>query len=374
MRRIRAAVVGTGFMGSVHARSITAAGGELVAAVGSTPEKAQRAADLLGAARGVGTVSQALAEGVDVLHVCTPNVTHSEISRPALEAGVAVVCEKPLATDVATAEALSVLAQRSGVVATVPFVYRYYASVREARNRLRGPGHPSPWLLHGSYLQDWMADAATTNWRVDPTAGGASRAFGDIGVHWCDLAEFVTGQRLTRVCARFGRSAATRPGPYGKSVPVTTEDGAVVSFETDTGAIGSVVVSQATAGRKNALSFSFDGPDASYGFCQETPESLWVGGRDFNQIVLRDPARAKAPAGRSAVLPSGHPQGYYECFADFVADTYAAIRGEHVEGLPTFADGLRAARITEAVVTSAASGSWVDIATVSVPNETRSAL
>jgi predicted dehydrogenase len=362
MHRVRAAIVGTGFMGAVHARSVIAAGGELVAVMGSTPQKGQRAAAALGAARAAASVDEVLGAGIDVLHVCTPNTSHAAYSRAALTAGIAVVCEKPLATDVATAAELTALAARRGLVATVPFVYRYYASVREARNRLRAPGHRPPWLLHGSYLQDWLADGTATNWRVDPATGGATRAFGDIGVHWCDLAEFVTGQRITRVSARFGRATETRPDATGAPVAVATEDGAVVSFETDTGGIGSVVVSQATAGRKNALSFSFDGPDASYAFCQETPETLWIGGRDANQIVLRDPARPGAPVGRSATLPTGHPQGYYECFADFVADTYAAVRGEPTEGLPTFADGLRAARITEAVVASAQEQAWVDVA------------
>ena len=361
MRKVRAAVVGTGFMGSVHARSITVAGGELVAMMGSTPDKGRRAAVEFGADHGVASVTEAIAEGIDVLHVCTPNETHAEFSSAAIEAGIAVVCEKPLATDVGMANELTALAARCGVTATVPFVYRYYASVREARARLRTPGHRPPWLLHGGYLQDWLADPNSTNWRVDPTVGGATRAFGDIGVHWCDLAEFVTGQRITEVQARFGRATDFRPGDAGEPVPVLTEDGAVVSFQTDTGALGSVVISQASAGRKNALSFSFDGPDVSYTFCQETPESLWVGGRHTNQVVLRDPARPGAPTGRTAALPAGHPQGYYECFADFVADTYASIRGTRPDGLPTFADGLRAAQITDAVVRSAGTGTWVSV-------------
>jgi predicted dehydrogenase len=296
------------------------------------------------------------------VHVCTPNATHEKFCREAIDAGAAVVCEKPLATNKSTARELAGLAAEAGVAATVPFVYRYYASVREARSRIAAPEHRPPWLIHGSYLQDWLADSTATNWRVDPVAGGATRAFGDIGVHWCDLAEFVTGQRIVRVLSTFARAVDERPmGADGTTRPVETEDGAVVMFRTDAGSIGSVVVSQATAGRKNALSFSIDGPEASYAFSQETPESLWIGGRDGNQILLRDPARDGAPVGRAASLPAGHPQGYYECFADFVADTYAAIEGKSVIGLPTFADGLRAAEVADAVVTSSRSGAWVDV-------------
>ncbi|GAA2866045.1 Gfo/Idh/MocA family oxidoreductase [Pseudonocardia halophobica] len=361
MERVRAAIVGTGFMGQVHARSVRTVGAELVAVVGSTPEKGRRAAATLGAERAAGTVEEALATGVDVLHVCTPNVAHAAAVRAAAAEGVAVVCEKPLAVDAATAAELVRLVTDAGLVATVPFVYRYYAAVREARARIQEPGHRPPWLLHGSYLQDWLADPEAGNWRVDPGIGGTTRAFGDIGVHWCDLAEFVTGQRIVRVQARFARMTDRRPDATGAPVPVATEDAAVLLFETDAGAVGSAVISQATAGRKNALTFSFDGPDASYAFDQENPETLWIGGRDGNRILHRDPARPGAPTGRSATLPAGHPQGYYECFADFVADTYAALRGEQADGLPTFADGLRAARITEAVVESTRTRAWVTV-------------
>ncbi|MFZ3599187.1 Gfo/Idh/MocA family protein [Streptomyces sp. BH104] len=363
MRTVRAAVVGTGFMGAVHSHSIVAAGGDLVAVVGSTPAKGRAAAEEFGARSGVGTLEEALSEGVDVVHICTPNATHAGLALAAMKAGCSVVCEKPLATDAATAARLTALAERDGLVATVPFVYRYYASVREARARIQAPGAAAPWLLHGSYLQDWLADPNGTNWRVDAQLGGPSRAFADIGVHWCDLAEYVTGQRIVRLHAHLGRSAQTRPGPDGTPTPVTTEDGAAVTFTTDTGALGSVVVSQASPGRKNALSFSFDGPDAGYAFQQETPETLWIGGRDTNTTVARDPGRPGSPAPIRSTLPAGHPQGYYECFADFVADTYAAVRGEPAEGLPRFADGLRAARITEAVLASAASGDWADVPT-----------
>lgn len=347
-------------MGEVHARSAAIAGAELVGVVGSSPAKGQQAAVRLGT-RGFDSIEDVLRHGVDVIHVCTPNATHADLARIALKAGAAVVCEKPLATDATTARELTELAAGQGLVATVPFVYRYYASVREARTRLSQPGHRPPWLIHGSYLQDWLADDAATNWRVDPAAGGATRAFGDIGVHWCDLAEFITGQRIVRLSARFARSVAERPVAGGAAGQVQTEDGAVVMLETDSSAIGSVVVSQASAGYKNALSFSFDGPDASYAFNQQTPESLWIGGRDHNQVLLRDPARATSPVGRTSTLPPGHPQGYYECFADFVADTYAAVAGEDVPGLPTFADGLRAAEIAQAVVSSVRTGQWAEV-------------
>jgi predicted dehydrogenase len=233
------------------------------------------------------------------------------------------------------------------VVAAVPFVYRFYPTVRDARARIRrgdaGPLH----LLHGSYLQDWLSRPEDDNWRVDPGLGGASRAFGDIGVHWCDLVEFVTGHRITRLSALL-LTAYPRGG---------TEDGATVMFGTDQGAVGSVVISQVSPGRKNRLWFSLDGAHASYQFDQELPDALWIGGREQNAVV----PRAAATQTPYDVVPVGHPQGYQDCFTAFVADVYTATAGGMPDGLPTFADGLRAAVLTAAVLDSAASGRWVEV-------------
>jgi predicted dehydrogenase len=238
------------------------------------------------------------------------------------------------------------------VLAAVPFVYRFYPAVREARARIAA-GEAGPlWLLHGTYLQDWLAAADATNWRVDPALGGGSRAFGDIGVHWCDLMEFTTGHRIVRLAARVGTAYEGRGG---------TEDGAVVVFETDQGASGSVVVSQVSPGRKNRLWFSFDGQAASYCFDQEQPDSLWVGATAVNRVVMRGPDTFSDAAAAYARLPAGHPQGYQDAFNAFVSDVYAAIAGQKPEGLPTFSDGLRAAVLTQAVVTAAAEQSWVEV-------------
>ncbi|MFJ4623749.1 Gfo/Idh/MocA family protein [Streptomyces sp. NPDC088812] len=349
---VRAAIVGTGFMGAVHARAVGAAGGQVRLVAGSSADRAKALAASVPGAEPV-DFERVLDSDVDVVHLCTPNHLHHPMARRVLEAGKHVVCEKPLAVSVEQAADLAGLAAGSGAVATVPFVYRFYSSVRLARSRLAADAR-APWLLHGTYLQDWLADPAADNWRVDADLGGASRAFGDIGVHWCDLMEFVTGQRITALQATLGTAHPVRGGRR-----TTTEDGGVVTFRTDAGAIGSLVVSQASAGAKNRLTFSFDGPDASYAFDQEDPERLRIGGRAENRVLLRDPAR---PHERPGALPAGHPQGYHECFADFVADTYAAVRGDAPDGLPTFADGLRAARVTDAVMRSAAAGStWTEI-------------
>jgi predicted dehydrogenase len=142
---------------------------------------------------------------------------------------------------------------------------------------------------------------------------------------------------------------------------VSTEDAATIIFETDQGAMGSLVASQVTPGRKNRLWFSLDGANTSMAFDQELPETLWIGSRDSTTLVQRGSADLSADAQRLSVLPAGHPQGYQDCFNGFVADVYASITGETPEGLPSFEDGLRASRLTEAVLESAKTRSWVHV-------------
>ena len=359
----------------MHARSALLAGGRLVGVAASTPERSEQSAAALGAERGYDSGEALIeADDVDVVHICTPNHLHAPLAAAALAARKHVVCEKPLAMDAGEAQSLVEAAAGADAQSAVPFVYRYYPTVREARARVRH-GHTGPVrLIHGTYLQDWLLRPEDDNWRVDGRFGGASRAFADIGSHWCDLAEFVSGQRLTRVSARFitavaerersnGRAAFERPsGDASETRSVETEDAAVVQFETDAGAIGSAVISQISAGRKNRLWLEIDGAEESLAFSQEEPESLWCGRREATTIIKRDPAFLSPDAARLATLPAGHPQGYADCFDGFVADVYAAIHsGEPADGLPGFADGLRAARITDAVLASAREGRWIDV-------------
>jgi predicted dehydrogenase len=351
---LRSGIIGAGFIGGVHAYAVRSAGGHLTRVADATLEAATTAAIALGADAPSASAEELInSPDVDVVHICTPNSTHAALAQLAVDSGKAVICEKPLATTAADARALAEGAARAGVVTAVPFVYRFHPNIREIRQRIVSGDAGHVWLVHGSYLQDWLSRSVDTNWRVDPTTGGVSRAFGDIGVHWCDLMEFTTGQRIVRLAARLGKAFDTRPG---------TEDGAVIIFETDTGASGSLVVSQVSPGRKNRLWFSFDGTHASYSFDQETPDLLWVGGRDESRLLMRDPVQEHIEAQRLSRLPAGHPQGYQDAFSAFVSDVYAAVRGQRPSGLPSFDDGLRAAQITEAVVASAAADTWIDVA------------
>ena len=371
-RPLRAGVIGAGFIGRVHARAARAAGARLAGVVASSPERSAEVSRELGVDAVYATAGELIAsEEIDVVHVCAPNDLHLSLTEAALRAGKHVVCEKPIAFDPGGAAELVRAAEAADRLATVPFAYRYYPIVREARARVRSGGIGTARLVHGTYLQDWLLGAEDDNWRVDAARGGPSRAFADIGAHWCDLVEFVTGQRLAALTARTmialperrrgGSHSFAQGGGDASSRRVDTEDVATLLFETDGGALGSLVVSQVSAGRKNRLWFEISGTDQAVVFDQENPDALWVGSRDRTVSIPRDHATLAPEAAAYVTLPGGHPQGFETCFDAFVADTYAAIGGESPDGLPMLEDGLRATRITEAVLRSADSRQWVEV-------------
>jgi predicted dehydrogenase len=336
----------------------------------SDSERTEQLASRWGA-RGYRDFDELLADPeLDVVHICSPNATHAPYAIAAMRAGKHVVCEKPIATSVDDGAAMLQTAHETGVVATVPFVYRFHPIVREIRERRLRGDFGAWYTLHGHYLQDWMLPPAAGNWRVSAKSGGVSRAFGDIGSHWCDLVEFVSGERFHSLTAAMSIAIPMRPIASAESptvavadtamAEVTTEDTAIVTFRTESGILGNVVVSQVAGGRRNRLWFEFDGANGSAVFNQEEPETAWLGNRDGATVIARGVGTAAADSTRLTYLPGGHAQGYQDCFNAFVTDTYAAIHGECPAGLPTFEDGLRAARVVQAVIESATTQQWVE--------------
>ena len=356
--RLRVAIVGGGFMAEVHSRAVRAAPADLAGIVSSTPERSAAAAERLGIGRSYGSLDELLADDtIDVVHVTTPNALHADQAVAVLASGKDVVCEKPIATSIPDAERMVAAAQ--GRTATVPFVYRFHPLVREARARFASGEAGRVLSVNASYLQDWLLGSGDDNWRVDAEQGGRSRAFADIGSHLVDLVEFVSGDRVSRVVATKRTVFAERAAHAG----ITTEDAVAVVIETRSGALGTLLVSQVAPGRKNRLWLEIAGSAESVAFDQEQPETLWIGRRKGSLTIPRDADQLSEDAARLCVLPSGHPQGYQDAFNAFVADSYAAVAGENPDGLPRFADGLRAVRVTEAVIDSAESGTWIEMGT-----------
>lgn len=374
--RRRVAILGVGMIGEVHRRAALLAGAEIAGVLASTPERSAAVATAWGVEHAYGSIDDVLASDVELAHICTPNSSHVPYATALMEAGKHVLCEKPLGVGLADARRAVEVAERTGMVNTMPFAYRFHPMVRELRARVQSAEFGAVNLMHGSYLQDWLLNPLATSWRVDPAAGGPSRAFGDIGSHWCDLIEWVTGDRIAELVSTTSITVKQRPAATAASfsavesdaplIDVTTEDSALILFRTVKDVAGSAVISQLSAGRKNRLWIEVDGMQQSAVFDQELPEQLWIGEDAATHLLVRDPNQGSTEQRRLATLPAGHPQGYAQCFEAYVADSYAAVdayegRGEVPDGLPTFADGARAAAICDAMLRSAVSRTWVAV-------------
>jgi predicted dehydrogenase len=370
------AILGAGMIGEVHRRAALLAGAEVLGVMASSAERSREVAQSWGVEQAYGSIDAVAESKAEIVHICTPNASHVPYAVALMEAGKHVLCEKPLGVSLEDAEHAAKVAQVTGVVNTIPFAYRFHPMAREMRARVQSEDFGAVNLMHGSYLQDWLLNPKATSWRVDPKAGGSSRAFGDIGSHWCDLVEWVTGDRIARLVATTSITIKQRPAATAATfsaaesdaplVDVETEDSALILFRTTNDIAGSAVISQLSAGRKNRLWVEVDGMHQSAVFDQELSEQLWIGMEAGAQLLVRDPTQGSAEQRRLSTLPAGHAQGYAQCFESYVADSYAAVEahdgnGQVPEGLPTFADGGRAARICDAMLRSAARGEWVRV-------------
>ena len=386
--RLRAAIVGAGFIGPQHIDAVRRSGyADVVMIVVRDPDRGRATARSLGVPHAVTDIDAVLNDpSIDVVHICTPNHTHVDLAGAVMEAGKHVVVEKPIAIDRVGATTLLAIAQRTRRHAAVALTYRGYPMVRRARELVNSGRLGRLRLVHGGYLQDWLSDASDYNWRLDSAAGGVSRAFADIGTHWFDTVEFVAGARVTSVMADLAtlvpvrhrplRSAAAFSAGSGatEAVRIDTEDAATVLMRFDDGARGAVIVSQVSPGHKNDLTVHLSGSEWSLGWAQEEPERLWLGARDESTLLTRAPSVDGCPVGVPA-LPAGHPEGWAEALRDLLRPFYAAIAAGDPppDGAdapyPTLADGARGVALIEAVVESSRGGRWVDIEPIGAPRE-----
>lgn len=386
--RLRAAIVGAGFVGPQHVDAVRRGGyGDVVVLVDRDPDRGPVTAQSLGVPRAVADVDAVLGDpAIDVVHICTPNRTHVDLARAVMEAGKHVVVEKPIAIDRAGAATLLEVARRTGRHAAVALTYRGYPMVRHARELVRSGRLGRLRLVHGGYLQDWLSDPSDYNWRLDAAAGGVSRAFADIGTHWFDTVEFIAGARAQAVMADLAtlvpiRQRPVRSGPAfsagsgaTEAVAIDTEDAATVLVRFEDGARGSMIVSQVSPGHKNDLTVELSGSEQSLTWAQEQPERLWLGSRRESIMLSRAPSGDGWPVGVPS-LPAGHPEGWGEALRDLLRPFYAAIAaGERPPDdadapYPTLADGARGVALIEAVVESSRVGRWVDVRPIESPRE-----
>ena len=376
---IGAAVIGTGFIGTVHVEALRRIGVTVHGVLGSTPDRGAVRAQALGVPLAYRSLEALLDDDrVQVVHVTSPNNLHVAQTRQLLEAGKHVVCEKPLAMTAIESAALVELAARTGLVNATNFNIRYYPLNQHARDAVAAGEVGDVRLVTGRYFQDWLLLETDWNWRLQPDQGGALRAVGDIGSHWLDLMTFVTGQRIVAVMADLATFIETRREPTGPvetfstdrsaetvERAIATEDAATILLRFANGARGAVSISQISPGRKNSLQYEIDGSVAAIAWDSEQPDQLWIGHRErANEILLKNPA-LMGPSGRAAtVLPAGHVEGFFDTFAAHFRAVYADVVAGAISsrpGYPTFADGHDEMLVGEAIAQSAREGRWVDV-------------
>jgi predicted dehydrogenase len=386
LAEINVGVVGTGFMGVAHTEALRRLGVNVIGVVGSTPQRAQAKADAANLPRVFASLDALLAEpSLHAVHITSPNDSHFEQSMAVLRAGKHVICEKPLAMNAEQTALLLAAAQSSGLVHSVCFNQRYYPLVHQAQAMVASGELGVPRLISGGYLQDWLLLDTDWNWRLVAAKAGELRAVADIGSHWFDNVQFITGARITEVFADLHTFVPTRNHPIGEvetfsahsvgeveriEEAVASDDAAGLLLRFDNGARGVCTLSQVSAGRKNAMHWEVDCSQSTVAWNQESPEELWVGHRGrSNEIVKRDPGLMYPSAAGIAAYPAGHVEGYPDTFRGLFATIYADIVNHRVTGAasvhpnyPTFADGHDAVLVCEAVARSAATGTWATVA------------
>jgi predicted dehydrogenase len=384
MGDIKAALVGAGFIGPVHAEALARLGVEVKGILDITPEKSRSAAKALGLKTAYNSYDEVLKDGeVSCVHIASPNKLHFGHVKAALDAGKNVVCEKPLAmTSGETLDLVRESAKRLRQVAAVNYNIRFYPLNLEAKARIAAGELGEIFHVRGSYVQDWLMYPDDFNWRVLAEEGGATRAIGDIGTHWLDLVLFLTGLKVDSVMADLKIVHPVRRRPTGdvetfkdkeKSqaetgrmpVDITTEDYGSVLLKFRSGARGVLTVSQVTAGRKNRLEYEIAGSKGSLHWVSEAPNTMWFGSREkANSVLMRDPALLGKEAAPYANFPGGHNEGFPDTFKQAFRAIYADIRAGGPGKAPlyaTFEDGHRELLLCEAILESNRKSSWVTV-------------
>ena len=378
-------IVGAGFVGPHHVDAVRRLGYvDVIAVAGSSQASAEKKAEVIGAKKAYGSYQALLDDpDVQVVHNATPNYLHFPVNAAAIAKGKHVISDKPLAMTAAEAKTLLDQANKAGVVHAVTFNYRGNPLVQQARNTIARGDIGKPNFLVGQYLQDWLLKDTDYSWRLEPDKGGASSALGDIGSHWCDLAQHMSGLRITHVLGDITTVIPKRKKPLGsreafaaadanqtvEEVDIKVEDLASVLLRFDNGAKGAFSVGQVCAGHKNDLEIEICGSKSSLKWRQEHQNELLIGHRDRpNEILQKDPSLIDSGAGRYAHLPGGHQEAWADAFANVMRDIYGFIAegkkpsDPHPPAFATFEDGYRANCIVEAILHSASKGSaWTRV-------------
>ncbi|QOY89060.1 Gfo/Idh/MocA family protein [Paludibaculum fermentans] len=378
MSKLKVAVIGAGFMGKTHVENLRRLGFVEVAAVaGITQEEADRFAAAHYIPRATGNYQELLADPEIVgVHVCTPNALHAPVAKDALAAGKHVLCEKPLAMSAKEAKEMLDLAEKKKLCHATNHNLRYYPAVQQARAMIANGDLGEIRIVQGTYSQDWLLYDTDFNWRILRKHNGPLRTMGDIGSHWMDMIQHVTGLSITAICADLKIIHKTRKQPKvaietfaGKTltpedyneVKIDTEDFGMAMLHLGENCRGAYTVSQVSAGCKNRFEWLIAGSKASISWNQEKPDELWIGERNEpNRLLLKDGSLYYPKAASYADYPGGHSEGYDDAHKQLYKRFWSRVmdRSLPIE-YPTFADGLRGMQLLEAVIESNKKKAWV---------------
>jgi predicted dehydrogenase len=347
--------------------------------LGSSPERTREACQALSLDHAYGSLDElAKDKSVDVVHVCTPNNVHFEQTKALMEAGKHVMCEKPLAMDTQQSAAMIELARRHDRVGGVAHNLRYFPLCQQARAMVQGGLIGEPRLVHGGFLQDWLLYPSDWNWRLESKLGGEMRVVSDIGTHWLDLTTWITGRKVSELCADLATVVPVRQRPRGRvetfqkrgdaafdEIKITNDDYASVLLHFEGSLRGVMTVSQVSAGRKCQLWFEVDGAEGSLAWNAESPNVLWIGRRnEANQSMIKDPSLMSPEARGYAAYPGGHAEGYPDTFAQLFKDFYAYIGTGDFKAprtFPTFETGHEELILCDTIAASARERRWVQV-------------
>lgn len=378
MRRIRTAVLGTGFMGKVHTEAIRRLGNVDVVGLAASSSRDTAALAESYCISNVTTDWKKLIadESIEAVHICTPNALHHPMALAALQAGKHVLSEKPLAMSSREAADMLALAKKKKLVHATNHNLRYYPMVQHVRQMVKNGELGDILVVQGTYSQDWLLYDTDFNWRITKKANGPSRVVGDIGSHWMDMIQHLTGLKITALCANTAIVHKTRKKPKAsietfagkllspedyEEVKIDTEDFAAVLVELGPRCRGAYTVSQVSAGNKNRFQFEIYGTKCGVSWNQERPDELWIGHRNSpNQIIVKDPSLMAPGAQGFADLPGGHSEGYDDSHKQLFKRFYAKIADPSTPvDYPTFEDGVRGMTLIEKVLESAKKRAWI---------------
>ena len=382
MKSIKVGLVGTGYIGLVHLEMLRRiVGVEVLAVADTNPELAAPAAERLGISRVYAGAEDLIADPeIDVVHNCAPNNVHFEINRRAILAGKEVLSEKPLSLNAKESAELVALAKKHNTLTAINFCYRYYPVVQEAAARARRGDLGEVRAFVGHFLQDWLFFETDYSWRLDPRIAGAANVIADLGSHWCDLVQFITGHKITEgmaelhTCLPRRRKPTTGPLSFStqkaaeyEDVEVKLDDFAALLMRLDNGARGNFTTCQVAAGRKVDIELQVFGSKESYAWSHVHPNALWVGHRDRGNEVFYESSGLQAEETRKyAALPTGHPMGYHDAVYNLFRDYYEALAAKrdgrpYEVRFPDFATGHEEMCVIDAAVESHKLGQWVKV-------------